>query len=269
MAEYYSALWQEVAQGLPLSPESMRTLATLSSTWRATKFLWVALWNDHAHTVAELLRLVPPALFSVCRLVDAELNFRFSKMLHIAASYGSCSAAGPLLAAKADVHQFNRFGHTPLNLATKFGHTPFVELLLEAKADVDLNCGGGNSLMSACDDAAVISVLLARKANVDKTDTFGRTALHVACKRGYASACARLLEAKADVEALDDSRQSPLNHAANWEGSVAVVLLLLEAKADATSRNRYGFTPAVRAVWSGDTDVARLLMPKEAVTPGQ
>jgi ankyrin repeat protein len=190
-------------------------------------------------------------------------------MLHIAASYGSCSAAGPLLAAKADVHQFNRFGHTPLNLATEFGHTPFVELLLEAKADVDLNCGGGNSLMSACDDAAVISLLLARKANVDKTDTFGRTALHVACKRGYASACARLLEAKADVEALDEDRASPLSHAGTWEGSVAVVLLLLEAKADATSRNRYGWTPAVRAAWSGDTDVARLLMPKEAITPGQ
>jgi ankyrin repeat protein len=268
MAEY-AALWQEVAQGLPLSPESMRTLATLSSTWCAAKLLWVALWNDHAHTVAELLRLVPPALFSVCRLVDAELNFRCSKMLHIAASYGSCSAAGPLLAARADVHQHERFGHLPLNVAAHFGHASFVELLLEAKADVDLDCGDRTPLMSACDDAAVISVLLAPKANVDKTDTFGRTALHVACKRGYASACARLLEAKPDVEALDDSRSSPLSHAAFWEGSVAVVLLLLEAKADVTSRNMYGETPAVRASWRRDTDVARLLMSKEAVTRGQ
>eukprot|EP00929_Paragymnodinium_shiwhaense_P069167 TRINITY_DN34892_c0_g1_i2.p1 TRINITY_DN34892_c0_g1~~TRINITY_DN34892_c0_g1_i2.p1 ORF type:complete len:226 (+),score=39.23 TRINITY_DN34892_c0_g1_i2:156-833(+) len=54
----------------------------------------------------------------------------------------------------------------------------------------------------------------------------GRTALAVAAAAGHAAVCELLLEAKADVEALDLEQRSPLSHAARFKRPEVCSLLL-------------------------------------------
>ena len=94
------------------------------------------------------------------------------------------------------------------------------------------------------------------------------TPLHKACagnKEGHLSAVKQLLEAKADVHALNKWRETPLLTAAN-HGQAAAVEALLNKGADPCRCTDTGWSPLSIAAYKGHDDVVELLLEQGAPT---
>ncbi|HRQ65644.1 MAG TPA: ankyrin repeat domain-containing protein [Xanthomonadaceae bacterium] len=120
-----------------------------------------------------------------------------------------------------------------------------VERLLEAGADpnvIDRHSRNTPLLRAARNDLDEIArLLLAHGAQVDfKADEDGlTTALHVAASAGASAVIESLLEAGADIRALDGIRWTPLMHAVAG-GRAAVVQRLIDAGSPLDSRDVNG-----------------------------
>ena len=124
-----------------------------------------------------------------------------------------------LIASGADVNVRNKFGNTPLWMASLGG---------DAK------------------DTEVVKLLLASKANVDVRDKFGATPLHVASQFGNTEVVKLLLEAGANVNAADKDGDTPLM-AASRGGHTEAVNPLLVAGANVNAADKDGDTPLMAA----------------------
>jgi ankyrin repeat protein len=98
----------------------------------------------------------------------------------------------------------------------------------------------------------VMRVLLEGGANVDRTNVFQWTALHVAAIHGNPDVCRLLLNWGAKVNYVDKWKETPLHRAAR-AGYLSVVKLLVERGADVSLRNNFGNTASSLA-WSWRRD---------------
>ena len=64
-----------------------------------------------------------------------------------------------LIDAGADVNVRNKFGVTPLWMASEEGHTEVVQLLLGAKADVNAACTDGRTSLMVASHEGVVKLL--------------------------------------------------------------------------------------------------------------
>jgi ankyrin repeat protein len=104
----------------------------------------------------------------------------------------------------------------------------------------------------------VTGLLLASKADVNARGNDGRTALHVAARKGNKDASKLLLTSKANVNAKANDGKTPLHYAAGF-GHKDVVELLLASKADVNAVANDGKTPLRYASDYDHKDVAELL----------
>jgi ankyrin repeat protein len=97
------------------------------------------------------------------------------------------------------------------------------------------------------------------------TSPDGWTPLHLAAHFGKPEACARLIEAGADVNAWseNDLRNQPL-HAAIAGGNTEVVDLLLRGGADVNAVQHGGFTPLHGAAQNGSEAIVEALLTRGA-----
>ena len=94
------------------------------------------------------------------------------------------------------------------------------------------------------DDAAVGAAMIDQPELADESDALsGCTALHFAAEKGHLQCCAYLLEAGADVDAVDNLGRTPL-HLASMNQFVMVALLLLSRGADREAKTASGWVPA-------------------------
>jgi ankyrin repeat protein len=98
----------------------------------------------------------------------------------------------------------------------------------------------GQQLIEAVmdDDAAAAETLLDAGADVNATDSTGRTSLTLAAVRGNVEIAQMLLEAGADLESKTDDGYTALEFAV-INGHVEIVQLLIEAGVDLTAKNCY------------------------------
>ncbi|WP_280152258.1 ankyrin repeat domain-containing protein [Piscinibacter sp. XHJ-5] len=118
--------------------------------------------------------------------------------LHLAMVHQCTSAAIALASAKADVNLRDYKGITPLWHAAAWGNLEGVDFLIQLGADVDLSNDQGVAPMSATTTATrnaepIIKALIGAKADTNKTDKQGRTALHWAANNGNVAAVKALL----------------------------------------------------------------------------
>lgn len=117
--------------------------------------------------------------------------------LHLAAFFGSTTAATVLIGAGADIEAVSRnaMGVRPLHSAAAGGHLAICRALVEAGADVNASQRGGfTALMAAAQsgDAALVELLLAAGADPSPRTDDGRSAADLAAAGGRTEIARRL-----------------------------------------------------------------------------
>ena len=155
--------------------------------------------------------------------------------LHWAARRGFLEFAQKLLELGAEVNLFNSHDYSPLLLASQYGHSGVVRLLLDYNAHWYVNAhdeNGDTSLHKSVGHGhfEVVRMLLAYGAGVNTPNNLGFTPLHRAARYWTPS-----------TQALD------------------IVRLLLNYDADVQARNSSGKTPSEEAFDEGHHEIVQLL----------
>ncbi|HDX9710993.1 MULTISPECIES: ankyrin repeat domain-containing protein [Bacillus] len=101
--------------------------------------------------------------------------------------------------------------------------------------------------------------LLKQGANINATDSQGRTPLMIATYKNDVKTAKALIEAGADVNIQDDMKNNPFLYA-GAEGYLDILKLTIDAGADPTITNRYGGTALIPASEHGYIDVIKELL---------
>ncbi|KAI9858374.1 MAG: hypothetical protein M1813_007478 [Trichoglossum hirsutum] len=140
------------------------------------------------------------------------------------------------------------------------------ELLCEGDADIEgTDRYGATALHMASrrGDDAMVQLLTQLDADVNAKDRSGATALHVASRDGHEGVALLLIQSGVDIKAKNASSQTAL-HIASEHGHEATVKLLVDYGAHLDSRDRNGQTPLVLAASRGNEEVVRFLAANRA-----
>jgi len=217
-----------------------------------------------------------------------------------AAADGLADRVQQLIAAKADLELQDDWGMTAVSHAVENNHPHIVKLLADANAVLDYTDGNNVPLICAAESGflPIVEVLLAARANVNIEDANGRTALWHAQNNGHEDIVEVLLAANAsygdcatvfasemgtsehvlpipnrddDVDDVDAraemnlrAARSSLLYDAACENNVAVLKKLLSTKASLDWRNIDGYTPLIQAVVDKNMGAVLLLLEHRA-----
>lgn len=139
------------------------------------------------------------------------------------------------------------YGQTALMLASAGNHSETMRLLIDAGADIDAE--------SSRIDAPQIEPDRRQGGFVYARIPEGRlTALHFAAREGHLEAAQTLIDAGANLDAMDNYETTPVIMAV-LNGHLGVAAALLEAGADTNLQDRYGRTPLFAATDLNTIDV--------------
>jgi ankyrin repeat domain-containing protein 50 len=157
----------------------------------------------------------------------ASVNGEDGWALYSVSSGGYEEVVRILLEAGAAVN-LKSYGETALIGALRCGHTKIVEMLVDAKSDVDT---GALYYASSGGHQEIVRVLIEAGAAVN-LKFLGETALDRASRCGHVKIVKMLLDAGADVKRGDGQ----VLHFGSSEGYAEVVRILVEAGADVTAK---------------------------------
>lgn len=200
--------------------------------------------------------------------------------LHLAAYIGARKMAKILLdELDYSVNGRDDIGFTPLHTAVQKDQTEILDILLNAKAELDISAENGRTALheavrrrafastkllldagaspeAVCQEGktalhytvyrgspneVILQLLLKRGAPVNVKDCHGRTVLTMTAKCGKLSPVQLLLDHGAEIDSRDETGMTPLLSAVAY-GSEAIVNLLIQTGADLGARDRYART---------------------------
>ncbi|XP_041649618.1 B-cell lymphoma 3 protein homolog [Cheilinus undulatus] len=177
-----------------------------------------------------------------------------------------CKLIQLLQLAHRSLDIYNNLRQTPLHLAVITQQAKMVEALLSAGADpTTLDRNGQTALHLCCeyDQHDCLSVVLSSSlssACLEIRNFEGLSPLHLAVLRGRKDLAGMLLDAGADINAMDiKSGQSPVMHAVE-SNNADMVHFLIERGCDVNSQSYSGNTALHSACGRGQVDTVRLLL---------
>lgn len=188
--------------------------------------------------------------------------------LFLAVRNGRSEVITTLLSAGATLNSRNRHGDSPLHVAASAGTSAIVGMLVDAGAEVDIGseCKVGDRPVhraARSDNQGTITALINAGADIDASDACQRTAIHYAARRGSKECIGVLLAAGADVNG-DGRGPTPLHDACGCS-QLASVKELIDAGADVDAVNQDGSTPLHWAARHGTPDIIAMLVSAGAV----
>lgn len=189
--------------------------------------------------------------------------------LHIAVVQGELAIVYKLIQLLLWAHRsldiYNNLRQTPLHLAVITHQASMVDALLRGGADPAALDRNGQTAVHLCceyDQHECLSVLLSRSSStcLEIRNYEGLSPLHLAVLRGHRGLARMLLDAGADINAMDiKSGQSPLMHAVE-SNNADMVHFLIESGCDVNSQSYSGNTALHSACGRGQVDTVRLLL---------
>ena len=197
--------------------------------------------------VSEFFRKNAQYMNEIISLVDNNKK----SLLHVAAKVGNVNMVTFLISKKFSVYFRDKFLRTPLHLACQFGREVCADELLKAGSQILARDSIGRTCLhyAACSDSTnLVSLILGKEPDlVTARDTYGRTPLHYSVWNGTAEQVKiviKLLESKAEVDALDEEGMTSLHFAAEaGKGKIIPILL------------KYGANPFIRDGRTGRTAI--------------
>jgi len=166
------------------------------------------------------------------------------------------------LAKGADINKIHK-DWTPLLFAAHEGHVAIVTLLLAKKAEVNKpNNNGETPLFMAAQNGSeeVVKLLIDAGANINEANKNGMAPLFIAVQKGHTKVVESLLAAKGvDVNQADTDGKTPLLTAAR-KSNVAALQRLIKAGADLYKADKDEWTPLLIGVYAGHVAVVQLLI---------
>lgn len=160
-----------------------------------------------------------------------------------------------------DANSVDPAGQTVLHLAARAGSLDVVKVLAGARANVDRRNGNGETaimLAALGGHRSVVEFLISMEAQVNQP---GWTALLYAATNGHLDIVRILVENHAYIDSSPDSGLTSLMMAARG-GHLSVVKFLLEEGADASLKNDRGETALDWAQQTRNTDIAASIAAK-------
>ena len=110
-------------------------------------------------------------------------------------------------------------------------------------------------------DVALVKELIRQGINVSELDANGDAPLVMAAYEGLTEIVRLLLEAGADVTAVDPGMKATALHAAAYAGRMEAAKLLIEYKVEIDKQGPYnGYTALHDAIWRGHVETARVII---------
>ncbi|KAJ8005262.1 hypothetical protein DPEC_G00144810 [Dallia pectoralis] len=172
--------------------------------------------------------------------------------------------------AHKDLDIYNNLRQTPLHLAVITHQPQLVETLLRAGADPGaLDRNGQTAVHLCCEHGQQACLFVVLRHNfispcLEVRNYEGLTPLHLAVQGGHKKLARMLLEAGADINAMDiKSGRSPLIHAVE-NNSIDMVDFLIESDCNVNGQSYSGNTALHSACGRGQVDTVRLLLKNRA-----
>lgn len=151
--------------------------------------------------------------------------------LHLATAKNRWWVIRELLHLQADPNIQDDLGDTPLHIASRERNVCFMLLLSSGKANIQIKNSHSETPFQVAvksGNYGAVKALLDRKLVVDvnERDSLGRTPLHVAVERGDGAIAKVLIDFKADIHALTNERETPLQLALKMGHSGKMMNLL-------------------------------------------
>jgi len=166
------------------------------------------------------------------------------------------------------IDALDKFGQSPLMVATRKGFTNVINILLEYGADVELqDSSGKNSLMLACFIGSKEIAKLLRNSGLhwSTTDKNGCTSLHYAVDSCNKKLVQWVIQEGAPIEARDNvSGWTPLLRVAATSGDHDTCEVLLDAGADVNLQDYAGKSSLMMACLNGHLLTTQLLLERGA-----
>ncbi|XP_076078749.1 uncharacterized protein LOC143048761 [Mytilus galloprovincialis] len=177
--------------------------------------------------------------------------------LYMASAYGYTKVVQMLINKKADINKCKDTGASPLYTACEGGHI---------EADIN-KCtdNGASPLYIACYQVhtEVVQMLINNKADINKCIDTGESPLYIACQEGHTEVVQMLINNKADINKCTDNGASPL-YIACQNGHTEVVQILINNKADINKCTDNEGSPLYIACQEGHTEVVQMLINNKA-----
>ena len=110
-------------------------------------------------------------------------------------------------------------------------------------------------------DLPLVTNLIRQGVDVNQADTNGDSPMIMAAYEGHDEILKVLLEAGADVSALDPGMKATALHAAAYAGRTGAARLLIAHKVEINRQGPYnGYTALHDAIWQGHLDTARVII---------
>ena len=186
--------------------------------------------------------------------------------LILAAKEGNLSSLYVLLQLKANPDIQTNIGATALLAASHYGHEQCLHLLIQSKANPDIQDNKGSTalyLASQQGHQKCVDLLLQSKANPDIQANNGVTALVMASQKGHHQCVDLLLQSKADPDIQTNNGFTALL-VASQNGHDRCVDLLLQSKANPDIQANNGVTALGMASQSGHHQCVNLLLQSKA-----